>query len=78
MPAIITPGAFRTPEVVALSKAEMMFFQDAHAIAQRLNIGLHCAECGHDLRGDNTGHESHFTVSCKCREFKGERPLAIG
>lgn len=67
-------NAIRRSNVVALSSKEMLFFRDFHAIAQRLNIGIHCAECGHDLQGANTGHESHFTISCSCREFKGERP----
>lgn len=61
-------------QIVALTPGEMLFFRDAHAVAQRLGIGLHCSKCGHDLRGDNAGHESHFTVRCSCREFKGERP----
>lgn len=60
--------------IVALTSGEMLFFRDAHAVAQRLSIGLHCSKCNGDLRGDNTGHESHFTVRCLCREFKGERP----
>ena len=67
-------GAVRRANIVALTSKEMLFFRDAHAVAQRLGIGLHCGECGDDLRGDNTGHESHFTIRCSCREFKGERP----
>lgn len=67
-------GAVRRSEIVALRPAEMRFFRDFHAIAQKYNLGLHCAECGQDLVGGNSGHESHFIISCGCREFKGERP----
>ena len=67
-------NAVRHAQTVALTPGEMLFFRDAHAVCQRLGIGVHCAECDGDLRGDNTGHESHFTIRCSCREFKGERP----
>ena len=66
--------AVRRTEVVALTSKEMIFFRDFHTIAQRHNLGLHCSECGQDLQGGNTGHESYFTISCSCLEFKGERP----
>lgn len=69
-----TGGAIRRAEVVSLTTHEMKFFRDFHAIAQRHNLGMHCASCGDSLVGDNTGHESHFTIRCSCREFKGERP----
>lgn len=71
---IVGGNGHAAAQVVALTLGEMLFFRDAHAVAQRLGIGLHCARCGHDLRGDNTGLESHFTIRCSCREFKGERP----
>ena len=67
-------GAVRRANVVSLSVKEMNFFRDFHAIAQRHNLGIYCAECNDSLQGDNTGHESYFTVRCSCREFKGERP----
>ena len=67
-------GAVRRADVVALTSHEMAFFRDFHVIAQRHNLGIFCGNCDGSLQGTNTGHESHFTISCSCREFKGERP----
>ena len=64
----------RRAQIVTLTPGEMLFFRDAHVVCQRLGIGMHCSKCNSDLSGDNTGHESHFTIQCSCREFKGERP----
>lgn len=66
--------AVRRSDVVALTPREMAFFRDFHTIAQKYNLGLHCSSCGADLQGANDGTEFTFTVKCKCREFRGERP----
>lgn len=67
-------GAVRRADIVGISPAEMVFFRDFHIIAQKYNLGLHCAYCGVDVQGANSGSESYFSVSCNCREFRGERP----
>lgn len=61
-------------DVVSLTPDEMTFFVTFHRIAQKYDLGIHCSQCGQALQGDNTGHESYFTVRCNCRELKGERP----
>lgn len=73
-PVIHLPGggAVRRADVVSLTPDEMAFFRTFHTIAQKYGLGLHCSSCGADLVGQNTGHENVLTVSCSCREFKGE------
>lgn len=79
-PLLFSPSGavIRTDRTVeALHPRETIVLVVLHKIAQRLGIGIHCSKCGKDFKGMNAGHEKYFSVTCECRELRGDAPQGI-
>lgn len=78
-PLIYTPDgrAIRERSTESLHPRETIVLVVLHKIAQRLGIGIHCSKCGQDFQGANNGHEKYFSITCGCRELKGDAPTGI-
>lgn len=68
-----TPGGeirIREKDVVPLTREEIGCLIGLDAFSRKHGVTVECHSCGKSLVGQNNGHETYFSVTCECREYR--------